>query len=90
VMTEFERAGVIEHVRNDLHKFKYRYGTLIKVMSEAHNLEISPNWDYKPDDWGDNDVASVMGGVEWRGNDQRRRREANRKPYDPDYMEPEP
>ena len=85
VIMEFERAGVVETVRGDLRKFKFKYGTLLEKMGQAHNLPITNNWDYFPDDWGDNDVMSLEGGGEWRGNKQRKQGQ-RRGPYDPDAM----
>jgi len=85
VLMEYERAGVIESIRGDLRKFKYKYGTLIEVMGKAHNLPITNNWDYDPDDYGDNDVKSLEGGKPWRGNRQRNR-SGQRGPHDPDAM----
>jgi Family of unknown function (DUF5906) len=87
VMMEFRRAGVLETVRGDLHKFKYRYRTLIIKMGEAHNLPITNNWDYEPDDEGDNEVLSAFGGKPWRGNRQRQQSgNGQRRPHDPDSM----
>lgn len=86
IVMEFERAGVVETIRGDLRKFKYKYGTLLQKMGEAHNLAITNNWDYEPDDWGDNDVLSFEGGKPWRGNRQKR---GQKKPYDPDFMNDE-
>jgi hypothetical protein len=87
VMMEFERAGVVETVRGDLRKFKYKYGTLLQKMGQAHNLPITNNWDYEPDDYGDNDVASVEGGKTWRGLRQKGATQ-QRRPFDPDRMDP--
>jgi hypothetical protein len=85
VIMEYERAGVIEAIRGDLRKFKYKYGTLLEVLGKAHNLPITNNWDYEPDDYGDNEVASLGGGREWRGNKQRGKSGWGQK-RDPDYM----
>jgi hypothetical protein len=87
VIMEYERAGVIVSIRGDLRKFKFKYGTLVKVLGDAHNLDITNNWDYEPDDFGDNDVMSAEGGREWRGNKQRSKSGGQRRgPYDPDAM----
>ena len=87
VLMEFERAGVLVTERGDLRKFKYKYGTLLQKMGEAHNLPITNNWDYEPDDWGDNDVKSTEGGKQWRGNRQKRSSGGGRSgPHDPDAM----
>lgn len=87
VLMEFERAGVLVTERGDLRKFKYKYGTLLQKMGEAHNLPITNNWDYEPDDWGDNDVKSTEGGRPWRGNRQKRSSGGGRSgPHDPDAM----
>ena len=87
VLMEYERAGVIEIIRGDLRKFKFKYGTLLEKMGQANNLPITNNWDYEPDDWGDNDVASLDGGRAWRGNKQRRQSTGGRRgSYDPDAM----
>jgi len=51
-------------------------------MGEAHNLEIAPNWNFRPDDFADNDVVSPSGGEPWRGNKQGQ--QAHGKRYDPD------
>jgi len=82
VLLEFERAGVIEMARGDLRKFKFKYGKLLQKMGEAHNLEIAPNWNFRPDDFADNDVVSPSGGEPWRGNKQGQ--QAHGKRYDPD------
>ena len=94
VIAEFETAGVLEKARRDMYKFKYCYGTLLKVMSAAHNMEIMPQFDPRPDlDWGDNEVNSPVGGASWRGsnereqrdfNDVRNYRDAPRRPYSSD------
>jgi len=87
VIMEYERAGVIVSIRGDLRKFKFKYGTLVKALGDAHNLDITNNWDYEPDDFGDNDVMSAEGGREWRGNKQRSKAGGQRRgPYDPDAM----
>jgi hypothetical protein len=88
VLMEWERAGVLVRERGDLCRFKYKYATLLKVMGEAHNLEIVNSWDYKPDDYGDNPVNSAVGGESWRGNTQKAGGGPQRRPFDPDAMEP--
>jgi hypothetical protein len=89
VMMEFERAGVLVKERGDYRRFKYRYGTLLQKMGEAHNLELPANWPLRPDeDWGENDVKSQNGGPGWRGNKQQQRKSAEpQQYYDPDAME---
>jgi hypothetical protein len=88
VLLEFERAGVLVRERGDYHRFKYRYGTLLQTMGAAHSLEIIPNWDYYPDDWGENEVLSPSGAPEWRGNKQKRgSQKSQQQDYDPDHMD---
>jgi hypothetical protein len=87
VLLEFERAGVLIRERGDYSRFKYRYGTLLQMMGAAHSLEIIPSWDYKPDDWGENEVLSPNGAPEWRGNKQKRGSQKSQQDYDPDYMD---
>jgi hypothetical protein len=82
VLLEFERAGVIEMAQGDMRKFKYKYGKLLQKMGEAHNLEIAPNWNFRPDDFADNDVRSAVGAEQWRGNKQGQ--QAHGKRYDLD------
>jgi hypothetical protein len=88
VLMEFERAGVIEVMQGDLRRFKYRYGTLLKKMGDAHNLPIIPNWGYRPDDdWGNN--TSERGDQpQWRGNKPGRQQSYSRRYDDPDAMDP--
>jgi hypothetical protein len=89
VIREYERADVIERIRGDIHKFKYKYGTLLKKLGEAHSLPITNNWDYEPDDWGDNEVMSTIGGSPWRGNKQQNKQQnPGWKQRDPDHMDP--
>lgn len=90
VLMEYERAGVLERVRGDLHKFLFRYGTLVQKLGEAHSLPITNSWDYEPDDWGENDVLSVNGGRQWRGNRQQGKQQERRYApnVDPDYEPP--
>lgn len=87
VLMEWERAGVLVRERGDYCRFKYKYGTLLKVMGEAHNLEIVNSWDYKPDDFGDNPVNNPVGGDLWRGNTQKSGGQ-QRRPFDPDHLDP--
>jgi hypothetical protein len=95
VLMEFRRAGVLETMRGDMHKFKWGYGRIVEKMGKAHNLPITPNWDFRPGDFDENDVQSQSGAPEWRGNKQRGTQRQER-PFDPredredpDYMEPE-
>jgi hypothetical protein len=87
VMMEFERAGVIEVVRGDIRKFTWGYGKTVQLMSEAHSLPITPNWDYKPGDFDANDIRSTEGAPQWRGYNKNQRQD--RGPYDPDAMGPD-
>ena len=88
VMMEYERAGVIERMRGDHHRFKYGYGRLLQKLSEAHNLELLPLWPIEPVgvDWANNTVSSPSQDVPWRGNKQQKPR--RREPEDPDAMQP--
>jgi hypothetical protein len=86
-LMEFERAGVIETMRGDLRRFKYKYGKLLRVMGEAHGLPITNNWDYKPGDFDDNDRSTAWGAPPWRGNKSSNQPPPDRR-YDPDAMEP--
>lgn len=87
VRMEYERAGVLERIRGDIYKFKFKYATLLQKLGEAHNLPITNSWEYEPDDWGDNDVTSSDGGRAWRGNRQQSKRQEYRR-RDPDAMDP--
>jgi hypothetical protein len=98
VMMEFDRAGVLETPRGHYRRFKYRYGTLIEKVSEAHGLKLDNHYEFKPDlDWGENDVLSPAAGPPWRGNKVQGRQEGwsnqfnspRRDDYDMDYMEPQ-
>jgi len=97
VIQEFESAGVLERARRDMYKFKYGYGKLLKVMGDAHNMEIIPQYDPQPGvDWEDNEVNSPQGGASWRGGDPTEQRDfsdprnyysrsaQSQKPYNPD------
>jgi len=92
VMMEFERAGLIEKVRGDMHKFRWGYGMVLRKMGEAHNLEIAQNWDWKPGDFDVNEVRSTEGAPLWRGNknakqdDKPRPFDAGERAGDPDNM----
>ena len=88
VMTEFERAGVVEKVRGDIHKFKWGYGKLLQMFGDAHHLPITNNWDFKPGDFDDNDVASNLGAAPWRGVGAKNGQSSSSGPRrgDPDWM----
>jgi hypothetical protein len=84
VLAEYEQAGVLEKEFGDNYKFKYKYGTLLEKLGEAHGLAVPPNWRLEPDDFGANDVLSMQGGREWRGYRQskapRQRRDLDAMP----------
>jgi hypothetical protein len=90
VREDWERCGVIEKQRGDWFKFKFKYGTLLERLGTAHGLELHNDWEYVPDDYGDNDIVSTQGAPNWRGNTQKgSSRGQPRSSYNPDYMEPE-
>jgi hypothetical protein len=92
VIQEFELAGVLDRARRDMFKFKYGYGKLLKVLGDAHNMEIIPQFDPRPGvDWGDNEVNSPAGGEPWRGGNPAEQRDfsdprnySRGGPYNPD------
>jgi hypothetical protein len=85
VLREFKSANVLVQVRGDIYKFKYKYGKLLQVMGEAHNLPLANSWEVEPGDWGDNEVDQNGSGPPWRGNKQQSQRQDYRR-RDPDEM----
>jgi hypothetical protein len=69
ILEDWKSSGVLEKQRGDWWRFKYKYGTLLEKLGEAHGLKLPGDWDPGPGDWGDNDVISSEGGTNnWRGN----------------------
>jgi hypothetical protein len=91
VLNDWQRAGVLEKQRGDWYRFKYKYGSLLKELGEAHGLKLPGDWEPVPGDWGDNDIVSSEGGTgNWRGNKSQNKQSGwQRRNDDPDYMPPE-
>ena len=90
VMMEFERAGVVEKVRGDIHKFKWGYGKLLQMFGDAHHLSITNNWDFRPGDFDDNEVNTNLGVPSWRGMEKNgQSSQQQRQRGDPDWMDDE-
>jgi hypothetical protein len=70
VMEEFERAGVLETVRGDIHKFKYGYAKILQVMGDFHDLPIINNHDFRPGDYDINPIRSGENPPKWRGKEE--------------------
>jgi hypothetical protein len=90
VLREFEYANVIESMSMGRYRFKYRYGTLIEKISEAHRLYLDPWHPLQPgEDFGSNPIVDPSYQPIWRGKNQKKSQSWRRYNDDPDYMEPE-
>ena len=73
VFEEFVSAGVLEpwtHAGNKLWRYRYKIGTLTKMMGIAIGVNLESRFEFSDEDHGDN-KSELVDAKPWRGNNSR-------------------